>query len=52
MPDFEITAENTAFVDDYGAIGDGNTDCTSAIQVAFYSGKEVIIFGILKFLLK
>lgn len=43
--DFDVTQENTAFVDDYGAIGDGKTDCTTAIQAAFNSGKEVILFG-------
>lgn len=43
--DFEITKEKIAFVDDYGAIGDGKTDCTQAIQAAFDSGREVVLFG-------
>jgi len=41
----EMTAENVAFVDDYGAIGNGETDSTSAIQAAFASGKLVVVFG-------
>ena len=40
-----ITPDNYAFVDDYGAIGDGKTDSTAAIQAAVRSGKEVILFG-------
>lgn len=47
MPDvvMSITYDNYALVDDYGAIGDGVTDCTAAIQAAVRSGKEVILFG-------
>ena len=37
--------ENWACGDDFGAVGDGVTDSTSAIQNAMNSGKEVIIFG-------
>lgn len=32
-------------VDDFGAVGDGITDSTCAIQKAFNSGKPIIIFG-------
>lgn len=38
-------ANDWACVDDFGAIGDGKTDATEAIQKAFNSGKEVIVFG-------
>ncbi len=37
--------ENWACVDDFGAVADGVTDCTNAIQRAMNSGKEVIYFG-------
>lgn len=43
--DLEMTAENVAFVDDYGARGDGVTDSTSAIRAAFESGRPIIMFG-------
>ncbi len=32
-------------VDDFGAVADGKTDCTVAIQKAMNSGKEIVIFG-------
>lgn len=38
-------AEDWACVDDFGAVGDGVTDCTRAIRKAMESGKSVIIFG-------
>lgn len=34
-----------ACVDDFGAIADGVTDCTEAIQKAMNSGKETVVFG-------
>ena len=37
--------DNTVFVDDFGAIGDGITDSTEAIQKALDSGKPYIYFG-------
>ncbi len=37
--------DNWACVDDFGAVGDGKTDSTIAIQNALNSGKEVILFG-------
>ncbi len=43
--EIELTAENYAYVDDFGAIGDGKTDSTKAIQSAMDSGKPIIIFG-------
>ena len=38
-------AENYAVVEDYGAVGDGSVDSTAAIQKAFDSGKETILFS-------
>lgn len=32
-------------VDDFGAVGDGVTDSTEAIQRAFNSGKPIVVFG-------
>ena len=37
--------EEIAFVDDFGAIGDGVTDSTRAIQRAMNSGKPTVLFG-------
>lgn len=37
--------DDWALVDDFGAIGDGKTDSTAAIQAAMNSGKKVIMFG-------
>ncbi len=37
--------EDWVCVDDFGAIGDGKTDCTAAIQAAFNSGKPIVLFG-------
>ena len=37
--------DDWALVDDFGAIGDGKTDSTAAIQAAMNSGKKVIVFG-------
>lgn len=38
-------AEEWVCVDDYGAVGDGVTDCTRAIRQAMNSGKAHVIFG-------
>jgi len=40
-----FTKDNYAYVDDYGAVGDGTTDCTEALKLAFNSGKQIILFG-------
>ncbi len=37
--------EDFAFVDDFGAVGDGVTDSTRAIQRAMNSGKPIVAFG-------
>ena len=49
MPTFptlpEPADENWVCVDDFGAIGDGLTDCSDAIQKALDSGKAGVCFG-------
>ena len=50
MPEFPRNTRPADFkdwvcVDDFGAVGDGKTDSTAAIQKAFNSGKPVILFG-------
>jgi len=36
--------DSIAFVDDYGAVGDGKEDDTEAIRKAMQSGKKVVVF--------
>ena len=45
--DFEpISSEDVAYVDDFGAVGDGVTECSDAIQKALDSGKPAVYFGV------
>ena len=37
--------DDVAFVDDFGACGDGVTECSGAIQAAMNSGRSTVIFG-------
>lgn len=44
--DFEPkSCDEVAFVDDFGAVGDGVTECSDAIQKALNSGKPSVYFG-------
>ena len=43
--DGEVNQNDIAFVDDFGAVGDGVTECSGAIQAAMNSGKPYILFG-------
>lgn len=43
--------DDWALVDDYGAVGDGITDSTRAIQRAMDSGKPYIAFGVGRYLI-
>ena len=43
--DYGVSQNDIAFVDDFGAKGDGVTECSGAIQAAMNSGKPYILFG-------
>lgn len=45
LPEYNYDADDFAYVDDFGAIGDYETDSTRAIQRAMNSGKSTILFG-------
>ncbi len=42
---FAFNESECAFVDDFGAVGDGVTDSTNAVRRALESGKRAIFFG-------
>ena len=41
----DADADDVAFVDDFGAVGDGATECSGAVQAAMNSGKSTVVFG-------
>lgn len=43
--DISYDAGSVAFVDAFGAVGDGLTECSGAIQAAMNSGKSTVVFG-------
>ena len=45
MPPMPCQTEDVAFVDDFGAVGDGITECSGAIQAAMNSGCSTVVFG-------
>ncbi len=42
---YSLDADDWAYVEDFGAVGDGKTDDTAAIQAAMNSGKKYVLFG-------
>ncbi len=50
-PEYSLDIEDWAFVGDYGALGDGVTDDSDAIQRAMDSGKRYVFFGRGKYLI-
>ncbi|MBO4468636.1 MAG: hypothetical protein J5766_04985, partial [Clostridia bacterium] len=45
IPEIDLSLDNYAIVEDFGAVGDGKTDSTKAIQAALDSGREIILFS-------